>query len=182
MKCVLSVLLLFVLDPLFVGAQTFRGAVNGTVTDPSGALVPNAQVRATEIATSVDHNTVTTADGQFSIQDLPPGDYAITVVSPGFAAYAAENAQVTAGSIYTVAVKLSLAQQANFLEVEAAALTVDATTSTQSDTIREEAVQNMPPERAGLHPTGRDSARLWRLLDQRGRHDQRRRSRNLRTN
>src|ERR1700733_8403647 len=87
MKCVLSALVLFVLDALFVGAQTFRGAINGTVTDPSGAFVPNAQVRATEIATNVDHNTVTTADGQFSVQDLPPGDYAITVVSPGFAAY-----------------------------------------------------------------------------------------------
>jgi hypothetical protein len=142
MKCALSVLLWFMLEALSLRAQTFRGAVNGTVTDPSGALVPNAQVRATEIATSVDHNTVTTADGQFSIQDLPPGDYAITVVSPGFAAYAAENAPVTAGSIYTVAVKLSLAQQANSLEVEAAALTVDATTSTQSDTIAEKAVQN----------------------------------------
>jgi hypothetical protein len=144
MKCVLSALLLFVLDVLSLGAQTFRGAINGTVTDPSGAFVPNAQVRATEIATSVDHNTVTTADGQFSVQNLPPGDYAITIVSPGFAAYAAENARVTAGSIYTVAVKLSLAQQTNSLQVEAAALTVDTTASTQSDTIPEEAVQNMP--------------------------------------
>ena len=144
MKRVLSVLLLFVLDALSLGAQTFRGAINGTVTDPSGALVPNAQVRITEIATSADHNTVTTADGQFSVQDLPPGNYAITIVSPGFATYAAENAQVTAGSIYTVAVKLSLARQTNSLEVEAAALTVDTTTSTQSDTIPEEAIQNMP--------------------------------------
>ncbi len=144
MKCVLSVFLLFVLDAVSLGAQTFRGALNGTVTDPSGALIPNAQVRATEIATSVDHNTVTTADGQFSVQDLPPGDYRITVSSSGFVTYTAENAKVAAGSIYTLAVKLSLAQESNSLEVQAAALAVDTTTSTQSDTIPEEAVQNMP--------------------------------------
>src|SRR5256885_2438874 len=39
-------------------AQTFRGAINGTVTDPSGSSVPNAQVKATETATGIDHNTI----------------------------------------------------------------------------------------------------------------------------
>jgi hypothetical protein len=42
-------------------AQTFRGAISGTVTDPSGAVIPNAQVKATETATGLEHNTVTTS-------------------------------------------------------------------------------------------------------------------------
>jgi len=50
-------------------AQTFRGAINGTVTDPSGAVVPNAQVKATENSTGIEHNTVTTSDGAFSLCD-----------------------------------------------------------------------------------------------------------------
>ena len=144
MKCIRSVFLLFVLGAVSLSAQTFRGAVNGTVTDPSGALIPNAEVRATELATSVDYNTVATRDGQFSIQDLPPGDYTITIASPGFATYTAEDVKVTAGSIYTMAAKLSLTQETNSFEVQAASLTIDTTTSTQSDTIPEEAVQNMP--------------------------------------
>jgi len=41
------------------------------VVDPSGAVVPNAQVKATESATGIDHNTVTTSEGQFSFQDIP---------------------------------------------------------------------------------------------------------------
>ena len=144
MKRVLTLLLLLFSDVAFLGAQTFRGSINGNVTDPSGAVVPNAQVQAIETATSVNHNTVTTADGQFSLQDLPLGDYKIIVAASGFAIYTADRVRVTAGSIYTLPVKLSLAQENRSLDVSAALLTVDATTATQSDSIPEEALQNMP--------------------------------------
>src|SRR5579863_10742137 len=103
MKRVLTLFLLLLSDAL-LGAQTFRGSINGTVIDPSGAFVPNAQVQAIETATSVNHNTVTTADGQFSVQDLPLGDYKITVTAYGFAPYTADRVRVTAGSIYTLPV------------------------------------------------------------------------------
>ncbi len=63
-------LALLVILTLGVGAnaQTFRGAINGTVTDPSGSSVPNAQVKATESTTGIDHTTVTTTDGAFSFR------------------------------------------------------------------------------------------------------------------
>jgi outer membrane receptor protein involved in Fe transport len=144
MKRVLTLFLLLLSDVALLGAQTFRGSINGTVTDPSGAFVPNAQVQAIETATSVNHNTITTADGQFSVQDLPLGDYKIVVAASGFATYTADRVRVTAGSIYTLPVELSLAQENRSLDVSAALLTVDATTATQSDSIPEEALQNMP--------------------------------------
>jgi hypothetical protein len=144
MKRPVAFLLLFLSEVVPLGAQTFRGAINGTVTDPSGAVVASALVQATEVATGIDHKTVTTADGQFSIQDLPLGTYKITVAVAGFAIYTADSVQISAGSIYTLAVKLSLAKESQSLEVPAAALTIDSTTATQSDTIPEEAVQNMP--------------------------------------
>src|SRR5580692_3560277 len=143
MKRVLTLFLLLS-DVAFLGAQTFRGSINGNVTDPSGAVVPNAQVQAIETTTSVNHNTVTTADGQFSLQDLPLGDYKIVVMASGFAIYTADRVRITAGSIYTLPVNLSLAQENRSLDVSAALLTVDATTATQSDSIPEEALQNMP--------------------------------------
>ena len=65
-------------------AQTFRGAINGTVTDPSGAVIPNAQIKATEKATGIEHSTVTTSDGLFAFQDLPIGTYKVTVTASGF--------------------------------------------------------------------------------------------------
>src|SRR5712664_4803384 len=87
-------------------AQTFRGSINGTVTDPSGAVVPNAQVKATESATGIDHTTTTTSDGAFAFQDIPLGFYKVTVTSPGFPVYTVDKVEVVAGSIYTLAVKL----------------------------------------------------------------------------
>src|SRR5213593_4044961 len=70
-----------------VNAQTFRGAINGTVTDPSGGVVPNAAVRATESATGIDHNTTTTSEGVFAFQDIPLGFYKVTVTASGFPVY-----------------------------------------------------------------------------------------------
>src|SRR5882672_7549338 len=125
-------------------AQTFRGSINGTVVDPSGAVVPNAQVKATESATNIDHVTVTTSEGQFSFQDIPLGFYKVTVTATGFPAYTVDKVQVVAGTIYTLQVKLAMQQQATTVEVSAAALSLDTTTATQNMTIRSDVVQDIP--------------------------------------
>src|SRR5712664_646576 len=127
-----------------VNAQTFRGAINGTVSDPSGALVPNAAVKATESSTGIDHNSVTTSDGAFSFQDIPLGFYKVTVTASGFPVYSVDKVEVTAGTIYTLTVKLSLQQQSTTVEVSAAALTLDTTTQTQNMTITSEVVADIP--------------------------------------
>jgi hypothetical protein len=125
-------------------AQTFRGAINGTVTDPSGAVVAGANVRATNVATGVNYNMLTTTDGQFALQDLPLGSYKVSVSAKGFRDTTFDRVPVTAGSVYTLPVKLSVGQEATTIEVSAAAVALDTTTVTQSDTIPEEAVQNIP--------------------------------------
>jgi hypothetical protein len=141
-------LVLAVLAVLFlavgVNAQTFRGAINGTVSDPSGASVPNAAVKATENSTGIDHNTTTTSDGAFSFQDIPLGFYKVTVTAAGFPVYTVDKVEVVAGTIYTLSVKLALQQQATTVEVSAAALSLDTTTQTQNMTIESDAVQDIP--------------------------------------
>jgi hypothetical protein len=127
-----------------VHSQTFRGAINGTVTDPSGAVVPDAQVKATETATGIEHTTISTSDGQFAFPDLPLGSYKITVTATGFPPMTVDNVNVTAGSIYTLPVKLSLAQQNTSIEVSAAALSLDTTTQTQNMTVDSTTVQDVP--------------------------------------
>ncbi|HYL86065.1 MAG TPA: TonB-dependent receptor [Candidatus Angelobacter sp.] len=125
-------------------AQTFRGTINGTVTDPSGGSVPGATVKATEIATGLDHTTTTTSDGAFAFQDVPLGLYKVTVTATGFPPYAVDRVEVVAGQIYTLQVKLTLQQQTTTVEVSAAALTLDTTTQTQTMTIPDDVVQNIP--------------------------------------
>src|SRR5580692_8766032 len=144
MRRLLFAVMLMMVFAFGVNAQTFRGAINGTVTDPSGAVVPNAQVRAIDTATGIEHTTVTNSDGEFSFQDLPLGTYKVIVTASGFPNNTVDNVAVTAGSIYTLTVKLSMAQQTTAVEVSAAAITLDTTTQAQSMTLTDTAVQDMP--------------------------------------
>ena len=84
MKKFFAVVLFLFSAVLPVAAQTYRGAINGSVTDPSGAVVPGAAVKATNKATGIDHATVSTSDGQFVFQDLPVGNFNfVTMVAVG---------------------------------------------------------------------------------------------------
>ncbi len=126
-------------------AQTFRGAINGTVTDPSGAVVAGASVKATNTATAVVLTTTTTSEGQFSFQDLPLGTYKVEVSSSGFRPVAFDKVAVTAGSIYTLPVKLTAGSAGTtVVEVSAEALTLDTTTVMQNNVIPTEQVQSVP--------------------------------------
>ena len=102
--------------------QTFRGAINGTVTDPSGAVVAGAGVKATNDATAVVLDATTTSDGQFSFQDLTLGSYTVTVTASGFSPVTVEKIEVTAGGAYTLPVKLKIGSAGTSVEVSAAAL------------------------------------------------------------
>ena len=137
-------------------AQTFRGSINGTVTDQTGAALAGATVKATDTGTGVVLTTQTTAEGQFSFQDLPAGTYQVAVTSAGFTPTTVDKIPVTAGAIYTLPVTLKVGLQATAVEVSAAAITVDTSTATQSDTIPDEAVQNIPMN-------GRDFSQLIAL-------------------
>jgi hypothetical protein len=135
---------LLVLALSTASAQTFRGAINGTVTDATGAVVAGAAVTATDVATNIAHSMAATSDGQFSFQDLPPGTYSVKVVAAGFQTITISNVAVTAGQVYTVPAQLTVGQQATAVEVAAAAVVIDATTSTQNDTLSSTTVQDLP--------------------------------------
>ena len=82
--CVVLLLVLLVVAATFVSAQTFRGTILGTVSDTSGAVVPGATVKARNTGTGLERTTQTTAEGNYSISELPIGTYNVTVTQPGF--------------------------------------------------------------------------------------------------
>lgn len=137
-----TLMLLAVASTLF--SQTFRGAINGTVTDPAGAVVAAANVKATNTATGVSLDTKTTSDGQFSFQDLPLGSYRISVTAAGFSPATFDNVPVTAGAAYTLPIKMKVGSSTTTVEVSAEALTLDTTSVTQDTIIPTEQVQNVP--------------------------------------
>ena len=125
-------------------AQTFRGAINGTVTDPSGAAVANARVVAMEISTGIEHTTLTNTEGVYAFQDIQPALYKVTVTATGFPPYVVDKIEVSTGSIYTLQVKLSLEKQSTVVEVSAAELSMDTTSQVETMSLPPDVVQNIP--------------------------------------
>ncbi|HEY3927152.1 MAG TPA: carboxypeptidase regulatory-like domain-containing protein [Candidatus Koribacter sp.] len=81
------VLLLFI--SLFAAAQSYRGSIRGTVTDPSGAVIPNATLTATSVATRQVRTVQSAGDGQYVIPELPAGTYEVTATVKAFAKFQA---------------------------------------------------------------------------------------------
>jgi hypothetical protein len=89
-------LILFASIPAF--PQAVNGTLLGTVTDASGATVPNARVTATESNTGVSRTSTTNESGNYSFPDLPPGTYTITVELTGFKKVTRSNVDVLVNS------------------------------------------------------------------------------------
>ena len=78
-------------------AQTFRGEIKGSVEDPSGAILGDTKISAVNIATGFSRATLTGSSGEFSIPDLPPGNYSVSAVKAGFQE---QKSQAEVGPLY----------------------------------------------------------------------------------
>ena len=141
---VLAILVIALVAPYTAQAQTFRGSINGTITDTSGAVIPGAKVTATDTATSAARETVSSGAGEFLFSDLPLSTYKIKVEATGFQITEVTGVQVEAGKIYTLPVKLSVTKQATTIEVSADSLSLDTTTETQTTTLEGASLQDVP--------------------------------------
>ncbi len=125
-------------------AQTFRGGINGSVIDPTGAVVSGASVLLTDEQTSITRTMKSTGAGDFVFPDLPLGLYTITVTSEGFGTQKLEHIQVSQGATYTAQINLTLQTIGSVVSVEANALALDTTSNTQTTVITAQAVDSMP--------------------------------------
>jgi hypothetical protein len=126
-------------------AQTITGSVNGTVTDPTGAVVPNAKVTATNVDTNIETPTTTNSDGIYNIAFLQIGNYKLTVEVPGFATatygpFVLETAQIAK---VDVKMGLSSAQQKVSVEAEVVPL-LNTETPMLATTLDTRAIENVP--------------------------------------
>ncbi len=137
-------------------AQTFRGGINGTVTDSTGAAVAGAAVKATNSATGLVRESLTTGSGEFTFQDLPLGPYQVSVSQTGFEPVRVENINVEVSKTVTVPVKLGVATQSALIEVAASNVNIETTSVTLGTVIPTKAVQDIPLN-------GRDFTQLVRL-------------------
>ncbi len=125
-------------------AQNFRGGINGSVTDATGAVIANASVVATNVDTQAVRTTESSSGGEFVFQDLPLGNYTITVTSTGFATTKIDGVAVSAGTTYTLPVKMGVTSTSTEVEVNAAGVALDATSITQTTDLPSIVVNDLP--------------------------------------
>ena len=100
--------------------QAVSGTVLGTVTDPGGAAVANAQVTIVLTGQQTTYSTVTNESGNFTEPDLPSGTYTVTVAAPGFKTETRENIAVITNTTARVDVTLAAGSASETITVSAA--------------------------------------------------------------
>ncbi len=125
-------------------AQNFRGGISGILTDESGAVVPGAAIKATNQATGLSYSTASSSAGEFGFQDLPLGDYTVVVSQSSFSTLTVNGVRVSAGAVFNLPLKLRVAQVASTVEVSAAAVALETSSTTLTNTLPTQTMQNLP--------------------------------------
>jgi hypothetical protein len=128
--------------PLFAQESTAR--LLGTVTDPTGAVIPSANVVAHNVATGLDRKTTTNESGDYVISLLPIGQYTVTVDSAGFRTSTITGLSLQVNQDARLDVKLSLGTAAESIEVKAAPPVLVTDDSSVGQVIENIAIANMP--------------------------------------
>ena len=119
-------------------AQSDLGSISGFVRDPSGATVPNAKVTAKNL-TGLERRATTTDAGYYTITNIPPGTYSITVEAAGFRNFQSTDNKLDPSSALSVDATLVVGAAAETVEVTASAATLQTeTASVQSDVTRQQ--------------------------------------------
>ncbi len=135
----------------------FHAGIQGTVTDPSGAGVPDATVTVTNKATNIMSRTTTRRSGVYAINGLTPGDYRVRVEKAGFKAGVLENVVIASEGMQAANVQLQIGAQTQNVTVTAPVTTaINTQTGTMSGTLTSQEIQILPS-------LGRDPFQLARL-------------------
>lgn len=125
-------------------AQAGRGGINGTITDPSGAIVPGARVTALNHATGISQSTVTTRAGLYDFVSLNPGSYRVTATLKGFETVAEENVTVSVDQVTAVNIALRVGSVNEVVTVSSSADIMDTNNSTVGQLIGAETIDRVP--------------------------------------
>src|SRR5579859_6930276 len=146
-----------------VGAS---GDITGTITDPSGAVVTNATVTATEAEKGFKRSSATNSSGQYHLAGLSPANYDLSVNAGGFQSQIVKGVVVNVGQMVILDFQLKVSQAAASVEVTTEPPVVETERGHQADTIKQQLITDLPIDRRDyltytlLLPGVNDSTRL----------------------
>jgi len=125
-------------------AQVAGATLTGTVTDSSGATLPNAQVTITDVATGVTRTVSSNAAGLYTAPNLLPGSYEVKVVATGFKTQVEKGITLTVGAEQVLDFTMQVGLVSQTVEVTTEAPTVELTSSELSATVNATTVRELP--------------------------------------
>jgi len=137
--------------------QTFRGSIQGTVTDPTGAAVAGAQVKVFSPGTGLSRSVSTNDQGEYQASELPLGTYSVTIEKEGFRTTTLKQVPVNVGSPARADAKLATGEVKELVEVNADVALVETTSNNTGGTIAAAEVAELPIN-------GRDFTKLLELV------------------
>ena len=150
MKRLVCTFALFLLaSTLCLRAQTTNGSIEGTVSDPSGAAVGGASVTGRNLDTGLTITTVTTDAGLYSLANLPPGRYTVTIEGSSLKKYSREGVTVQTGATVALDIQMQLGVVSENVTVNADASQLETATSDIGATVERSLVANLPLEVSG---------------------------------
>src|SRR5882724_9629446 len=138
-------------------AQTFRGGIQGTVTDPNGAVVPGAEVTIISPDTGLTRTTLTDDEGSYSVSELPIGSYQVTVKKAGFHDVTVKNVKVEVSTTSRADVPLQIAGGVDIIDVVAQEPIVNSAENNLGGSIQAKQLQELPV-------SGRDFTKMLVLV------------------
>lgn len=125
-------------------AQSFRGAIGGTVTDSSGGVVPGAEVKVTGTDNGLVRTATTNDLGAYSVTELPGGTYSVAVSKTGYKSVSLKGVAVTVGTEQRVDAKLAAGSASEVVTVNADVPLVESSSNTMGGTIEALHLQEIP--------------------------------------
>src|SRR5579863_2505240 len=125
-------------------AQSDRGTITGTVTDPASAVVPGAKVTARNVDNGATFDSSTTIAGDFTITSLPAGKYQLTVAAAGFKTATRENVEVQVAQTIRVDTALQVGNSSETITVTAEAPLLKTENAEASMNVKGEKVNDLP--------------------------------------
>jgi carboxypeptidase family protein/TonB-dependent receptor-like protein len=129
-------------------AQETTGGIQGTVKDPSGAVVSGATVTLSSPALIGKKTATTDSAGNYHIEQLPPGVYSVTTSAPGFSPETQQNLRIETGALPNINFSLKVGQAEQTVEVNAEAEFVDVTQSKVQTNITRDVLSEIPKGRS----------------------------------
>jgi len=126
------------------GQSTTEGAISGTVSDTTGAVVPDATVVVHNNATNAEQTTTSNAAGSYRVGSLEPSVYTVSVSATGFAPYKATQVIVNVGTVTDLSPQLSVGSAAETVAVSAEAPQINTTSADYASILNDVAIANLP--------------------------------------